>query len=367
MKRKAKILAVDDDPVNIAIIEEVLGEAYRLECLNSGMEALEKVKSFQPDLVLLDIMMPGMNGYEVCRQLRAHSGLRHLKIVLVSAKAMSNERLEGYRAGADDYITKPFNLLEFRAKVEVYVHLRAVEEINHLKTAVLEHLRSEARTPLSVILALAEVLAKTQPMTEDERYHLATRILDAGRRLRKLGECASVLSDLRLGQVHVPDTRTDVAAVARGQAVAIEAKHRPREVRISLEVPASLIADAPEAAVELIVEALLENAVQSSPKGGTIEVAAGETADGARIAVTDRGPGLSESALQQLFGAPPVRDAQRGGRGGPLQLARAMVEAMGGEIRVTSCPGGGSEFAVDIPLGRPYGESTTDPTARAAA
>ncbi len=365
MKRKAKILAVDDDPVNLAVIEEVLGEAYTLECLNSGTEALDKVRSFQPDLVLLDIMMPGMDGYEVCRQLRAHAGLRHLKIVLVSAKAMLNERLEGYRAGADDYITKPFNLLEFEAKVRVYMHLRSVEEVNHLKTAALEHLRSDGPTPLSAILAHAEVLAKPHSIPDAERCQLATTILEAARCLLKLGESAVMLGDMRLGQIHVPTAHTDVAAIVRALAAAIETKHRTRDVHISLQAPESLIADAAEGAVELIVDALLENAVHSSPRGGTIDVEVGERADWAHVAVTDRGPGLSESALEHLFATARARDPHR--RGGALPLAKAMVEAMGGEIRVTSRPGNGSEFAVDVPLGQKRGDGTPDSAARAAA
>lgn len=109
MKDRDRILAVDDDPNNIAIIEELLAEDYDLRIARTGEEALQISLEFQPDIVLLDLMMPGMNGYEVCRQLRKHYATANMKIIMISARAMKHEKLEGYDAGADDYITKPFD------------------------------------------------------------------------------------------------------------------------------------------------------------------------------------------------------------------------------------------------------------------
>src|SRR6185295_3257899 len=103
------ILVVDDDPINTSIMEEVLGDTYLLKTATSGLEALELMNTFCPDLVLLDIMMPGMTGYETCKQIRSKPSLKYLKVVLVSAKATVSERLKGYEVGADDYVTKPFN------------------------------------------------------------------------------------------------------------------------------------------------------------------------------------------------------------------------------------------------------------------
>jgi DNA-binding response OmpR family regulator len=125
-------LAVDDNPVNIEIIEALLDEDHNLITATTGEEALKIAPDFRPDLILLDIMMPGMNGYEVCRRLRANSNLMYTKIILVSAKIMTPERLEGYEAGADDYITKPFDEDEFLAKVRVYLRLSTLEEVECL-------------------------------------------------------------------------------------------------------------------------------------------------------------------------------------------------------------------------------------------
>jgi len=133
MQTQGKILAVDDDPNNIAILEELLDDNYELKTSSSGEQALEIAREFQPDIILLDIMMPGMDGYEVCRWLREHDTLKDTKIIMLSARAMNAEQLEGYRAGADDYLTKPFDGDEFLAKVGACLRLKHAEEADQVK------------------------------------------------------------------------------------------------------------------------------------------------------------------------------------------------------------------------------------------
>ena len=97
MQVKEKILIVDDDPNNITILKELLVKKYDLKTATTGEQALEITQNFQPDIILLDIMMPGMDGYETCRQLRERCKLKHTKIIIVSARAMASEQLEGLR------------------------------------------------------------------------------------------------------------------------------------------------------------------------------------------------------------------------------------------------------------------------------
>jgi len=115
MQAKKKMLAVDDDPNNTTIVEELFGDHYDLRTAATGKEALKTALDFQPDIILLDIMLPDMDGYEVCRLLREHSSLSYTTIIMVSAKGAIDDRVRGYKVGANDYITKPFeeeNILE---------------------------------------------------------------------------------------------------------------------------------------------------------------------------------------------------------------------------------------------------------------
>jgi DNA-binding response OmpR family regulator len=129
VQEKSKILAVDDNSINLAIIEELLGSQYNLKTVSTGIEALKMAQEFRPDLIILDIMLHDMNGYEVCQQIRESSSLRHTKIIMISAKAMESDRLKGYQIGADDYLTKPFDGDELLAKVCAHLSSKSIEAI----------------------------------------------------------------------------------------------------------------------------------------------------------------------------------------------------------------------------------------------
>lgn len=122
---RKRILVVDDDTGSLAVMEELLEDKYEIKTVLTGREALDVVLDFQPALVLLDIMMPGIDGYEVCRQLRKIPSMVHTRIVFVSAKTMQSERFAGYEVGADDYVTKPFDTDELLAKIDIYLRIKS--------------------------------------------------------------------------------------------------------------------------------------------------------------------------------------------------------------------------------------------------
>lgn len=109
MGQPDSVLVVDDNPTNCEVIQEILDQEYHVVTANSGVEALQLAERHQPRVVLLDVMMPGMDGFETCRQLRQVPGMSGARIIMVSAKAMASERAEGLNAGADEYLTKPFD------------------------------------------------------------------------------------------------------------------------------------------------------------------------------------------------------------------------------------------------------------------
>lgn len=124
MSRQQRILIVDDSPLNVQILQKLLQKDYDLEIAADGPTALVKVREFAPDLVLLDIMMPGMSGYEVCEAIKNGPCASFIQVILVSGKASPSERVKGYQCGADDYIVKPFEHEEVRSKIRVHFRLR---------------------------------------------------------------------------------------------------------------------------------------------------------------------------------------------------------------------------------------------------
>ena len=124
MRSDFKVLVVDDDSMNIDILKDDLEEEYIVDSADSGEDALELIPDFMPDVVLLDIMMSGIDGYEVCRRIRANTLYDNMKIILISGRAMDDERQKGFEVGADDYITKPFDVDDVEAKI---LHLRQLK------------------------------------------------------------------------------------------------------------------------------------------------------------------------------------------------------------------------------------------------
>lgn len=158
MESNARILIVDDDPRNIRILYEILQDDFDLSSAENGEDALAVVKVLPPDIILLDIMMPGIDGYEVCSQLKDSEEYRNIKIILVSGKALTEERIKGYESGADDFVSKPFDIDEIHAKVSVFAKLKCMEEVNKLKTDFLRLVNHEMGTPLNHIISISDLL-----------------------------------------------------------------------------------------------------------------------------------------------------------------------------------------------------------------
>ena len=225
--QRARILAVDDDPLNLAILEELFAEEYNLTTAENGQEALRIAEQIRPDLILLDIMMPGIDGYEVCRQVRSRDTLKYTKVLLVSAKAMTSERLKGYDAGADDYIIKPFDHAELGAKIQVFLRLKSMEETNEIKTQFLTLLAHETRTPLHQITMLAEMLGGEDGPEGSQREELVGMLQAATTRLGDLLERGHRLCQLRAGQVAFRPEPLDLAALLRGVIAGAGGEGRP--------------------------------------------------------------------------------------------------------------------------------------------
>ena len=206
MSEQNKILIVDDNPMNVDILRHLLRKDFMLESAEDGSQALESIPKFKPDVVLLDIMMPGLNGYEVCQRIKESPIGELTQVILVSGKASTAERVNGYDVGADDYVVKPFDHQELLSKVRVHCRLhdahvklfRAKQELE-VYNAELETL-VEART--------AEVIA-ARDMTVFALAELAeSRDTDTGEHLVRIRAYSQILAE-ELHHHPVPDYEVD--------------------------------------------------------------------------------------------------------------------------------------------------------------
>lgn len=363
MDRRPRILIVDDHPANIAILEEMLCDDYRVVSVLSGTEALAALEDFRPDLILLDIMMPGIDGYEVCRRIRADSEHRHTKILMLSAKALLEERLAGYQAGADDYVTKPFDEDELLSKIRVFLRLKTEEEVEQLKDELLMVLQDEDRTPFQSLIVPAEALADGAEMPDDRRRRYGALICHNAGLVREFFEQVLELCALRSGESRLDLCEVDANAVVHAAArTAAERGHRPDvDIEVEGKLTRTLVADGPR--LERAFAELVQSGVQSSAARRVLTVEIVENDGGVEVRIRRRGEPIPADLLPHLLAIPRNRDPDEWRTGFTddatvvetprarlgLALASETIRALGGSISVRN-EDDGSSFLVRLPF-----------------
>jgi two-component system sensor histidine kinase/response regulator len=357
---KPRLLLIDDEEVVLDSCQAILeGGDYQLATAGSGAEGVARVKDFAPDLVFVDLKMPGMSGMEVLEQI--HQLDPTIVCIVFTGFATIAAAVEAVRLGAHDFLAKPFTPDEFRSMVHRGLEWRSLvveaaalrqerEALRENFAAIVSH---ELRSPLGAIQQNLYVLIDevSGVISEDQQRRLERMSSRIGDLLAMINRWLRGFSmDLSgLKQSFVP------LAVAGAVAKAVESA-QPEATRKAVEITAA--AD-PEAQVlgdeGTLAEALLNligNAVKYSREGGTVRVAARREQDKVRVSVSDEGVGIPAADLPRLFGAFYRGQAAAGAAGGAgigLALTRRIVEVHGGEISVDSEPGRGSTFVVTLP------------------
>jgi signal transduction histidine kinase len=362
-----RVLVVDDVPVNLEIIGNLLdGRGIDLSFATSGTQALESAAVTKPDLVLLDVAMPDMNGYEVARRLRAGAEPASLPVIFITARATAEDVLDGFRAGAVDYVTKPFKAAELLARVSTHLELKKARDtivrqneelraLNAAKDRFLSVVAHDLKNPLHGIMALSELLVDMGAGMDDATRggHAASIHATAeemARTLRSLLDWAR----LQQGAFECKAEAFDLGAVAKEALLLMQSSAASKEVAVTNGIPDRQMVCADPIMILTVLRNLLHNAVKYSRRGGSVSLTAERVAaGGVRVSICDSGIGMSASQAASLLGRdiPTSRPGTEGERGTGLGLrfCQEFLGKHGATLEVQSAEGKGTTFSFLLP------------------
>jgi len=364
------VLNVNDHVANLYMVSKMLRNAgFTVLEARTGAEALARAtEGPKPDLVVLDIRLPDISGFEVCRRLKADPRTRDIKILHTSATFVSTmNKVEGLDAGADGYLTQPFEPLDLVATVRALIRLRAVEvdlqvrneallAADRRKDEFLAMLAHELRNPLAAVQMGLPILARFPPHDELEAQTLEIVQRQTGLLVQLVNDLLDV-SRVTRGRIELSPEVLDLAALVTRVCDGMRARAMaPREQELAVTVPGAPVRVRADAGrLEQVLTNLLDNASKYSDPGTRIEVTVAVTGGCAAVSVRDAGIGIAPAALPtifDLFAQEPTSLARsRGGLGIGLTLVKALVELHGGSIHAMSDGlGHGTTFRFDLPL-----------------
>lgn len=339
------ILAVDDDGIVLETYRALLEDDYHLRLATSAKEALDWLDRHpHVDVILLDVLMPTIDGYELCRRIRNDRRLVDTTIIFVSARIRLEERLQGYDLGADDYLTKPFEGSELCAKIKVFMRLKNIEEVDKIKTDFINLLYHETRTPLTGILGYAALLRQSLRLSPEEASFVE-QIQRSGELILRSCEKTMLLSDLKSGNITVSRSRIPLSIVLAKEQP--ETSPGRREIRLRGNTDLWIHAD--PKLFGIVMNILLENATKFSTQDTPVEVSIESIGGRVRIEVANEGEPITpeqEEIIFSEFAVPDVSHHHKG-QGLNLAIARRIMESHDGTLTISN-RGNGPVFTIEM-------------------
>jgi two-component system sensor histidine kinase/response regulator len=366
---KPKVLVVDDSEFELQLVDFILQEKnYQTVLAGNGSDALLILENLTPDLILLDIMLPDFDGFEVCKRIKAIDKLKDIPVIFFTSLSNIDDIVKGFEAGGVDYVTKPFNTDELLVRIKNHLDLinskrkielqaRELSQANALKDKMFSVISHDLRSPVSSIKLALDFISKGLVKPTDELFNVTINDLV------KTTDEAYILLENLLGWaksqsniLNVFPESLDLKPLASNIAGLLKLTSENKKIRIENNIPEGITVFADIQMIQSVLRNLLSNALKFTPENGSVEMSAVEMNTEVKVSIKDSGVGISESNLKRIFDQDqPLKTTgtnKESGSGLGLILCKDFVEKTGGRIWVESEEGKGSTFIFTIPVNR---------------
>lgn len=371
-KKKPLILIVDDLPENRQVLAGYLhGMGFDIMAATDGDQALAMVEEGKPDLVLLDIIMPVMDGFEVCRRLKENPETATIPVIFITAKTDTEDVVFGLGLGAVDYVTKPFNLAELSARVRAHLELKFsrdllltyneqlhrmtahLRRLNEDKNRLLGYVSHDIRGAFGNVISVSEIIGQTKVTDESIAKELLNDLGMEAEHMVSLAENLLNIDSIERGEFQLKEESVETATLIDFAIQSHQIGAQAKRIRFEVLGPDAVIRGDLTACRQVLTN-LVSNAIKHSPDGGMIRLETHLNADSVTVGVRDQGAGISAEDQQKLFRPFTRRNSKQGYRehlvGLGLSIVKQMTEAMNGSAGCESEPGKGAWFYFTLPV-----------------
>lgn len=362
-----KILIVDDVVSNVLLLKILLAnQKFQVCTANNGTTCIEMARKEHPDLILLDVMMPDMNGFDTATVLKKEEGTKEIPIIFLTALNTPQDLVHGFQVGASDFLTKPFNKEELVMRVTQQISLvaakRIIEKQNAELRATLDNrdkmysvIAHDLRSPMaSIRMVLNLVVASATPeAVGPELYALLDQANRESEEVHDLLDNLLKWTKSQTGRLTVVKQDLDLNDIIPGVVEIFESIAFTKHIKLDLQkTDAPLVVNADNDMLKTVVRNFLSNAIKFSPEDSSIEIIMAQEGEMAKVSVRDHGVGIAADRLGSIFhkGETTYGTGGEEGSGLGLQLCQDFARKNGGDCTVESVEGQGSTFSVLIPL-----------------
>lgn len=366
--RKDTILVVDDNPVNLHVLLEYLNQSgFETLIARSGESALRQVGFAWPDIILLDVMMPGIDGFETCRLLKENEDTKEIPIIFMTALSETVDKIRGFELGAVDYITKPFHQDEVLARITTHLTIQRqkkeleelngkLEESNATKDKFFSIIAHDMKNIFNSLIGGSQILAGSVNTLSKEKIEMfAEEMFSSAQTAYELLENLLNWARMQKGSIEFKQETFDLSDLVSNNIINYQNNADMKKIHLFHSVEPGTLAYADPNMINTILRNLISNALKFTDIGGEVRISAKTMGQIIDVSVSDTGVGISEENAKKLFRIDSkfrtTGTAGEKGSGLGLSLCREFVDNNNGKIWVESIIGKGTTFWFTLPRG----------------